>query len=106
MAMSSIAVHFCPKSMCSYSASKAAIDMTVEVMAKEFVKRKIRVNSIQPTFVDTEMTHNTSDWEAKAAALPLGLIEPIQIAYLVEFLLSDKAKYISGSHIKVSSGQF
>lgn len=104
VAMSSTAVFSCLKSMCSYTATKAAVDTTVRIMAKEFAKRKIRVNSIQPTYVDTEMIRNIPDWEAKAAAMPLGLIEPIQIAYLIEFLLSDKAKYISGSQIKVSSG--
>lgn len=104
VAMSSTAVFGCDKSMCTYTATKAAIDTTVRIMAKEFAKRKIRVNSIQPTYVDTEMTRNTPDWEAKVAALPLGLVEPIQIAYLIEFLLSEKAKYISGSQIKVSSG--
>lgn len=103
IAMSSAAVYTCQKCMCSYTASKAAIDATVQVMAKEFAKRRIRANSIQPTFVDTEMLYNTPNWEEKAANLPLGLVEPIQIAYLVEFLLSDKAKYISGSNIKVSS---
>jgi NAD(P)-dependent dehydrogenase (short-subunit alcohol dehydrogenase family) len=37
-------------------------------------------------------------------AMPLGVIEPIQIAYLAEFLLSDKSKHITGAAIPVSSG--
>lgn len=103
VAMSSCAVYDCAKSMCTYTASKAAIDVTVRIMAKEFAKRRIRVNSIQPSFVDTEMTYNVDNLEAKVANQPLGFIEPIQVAYLIEFLLSDKAKYISGSNIKISA---
>ena len=72
-------------------------------MSKEFARRRIRVNSIQPSFVDTPMARETNDYEAKFSAQPLGVIEPIHIAYLAEFLLSDKAKYISGSNIKISS---
>lgn len=103
VAMSSCAVYDCAKSMCTYTASKAAIDTTVRIMAKEFAKRKIRVNSIQPSFVDTEMIKTVDDIEGKIANQPLGLIEPVQVAYLIDFLLSDKAKYISGSNIKISS---
>lgn len=103
VAMSSCAVYDCAKSMCTYTASKAAIDTTVRIMAKEFAKRKIRVNSIQPSFVDTEMIQTVDNIEGKVANQPLGLIEPSQVAYLIEFLLSNKAKYISGSNIKISS---
>jgi short-subunit dehydrogenase len=103
VAMSSTAVYGCDKSMCTYAGSKAAIDTTVRVMSKEFAKRGIRVNSIQPNYVDTEMAHNTPDFESKIAAIPLGLIQPVYVAYLIEFLLSEKSKYISGSNIKMSS---
>ena len=34
---------------------------------------------------------------------PLGIINPVNVAYLIEFLLSDKSAYISGSNIKMSS---
>lgn len=104
VALSSCAVYDCAKSMCTYTASKAAIDTTVRIMAREFAKRKIRVNSIQPAFVDTEMARSVDNLEAKVANQPLGFIEPVQVAYLIEFLLSDKAKYISGSNIKISAG--
>lgn len=103
VAMSSAAAFDCSKGMCTYAASKAGVDAAVKVMSKEFARRKIRVNSIQPSFVDTPMARDTNDFEAKFAAQPLGVIPPIDIAYLIEFLLSDKAKHISGSNIKISS---
>lgn len=104
VAMSSMAAFVCAKGMCTYSASKAGIDASVQVMSKEFAKRKIRVNSIQPSFVNTPMARMTVNYEAKIAAQPLGVIEPQYIAYLAGFLLSDAAKYISGSNIKISAG--
>lgn len=103
IAMSSNAVHICEKSMCTYSASKAGVDAAVRVMSKEFAKRGMRVNSIQSAFVDTDMARATVDYESKFDTQPLGVIEPVYVAYLAEFLLSDKSKYISGSNIKMSS---
>jgi len=101
IAMSSIAAISCDKSMCTYSASKAGLDAAVRVMSKEFARRKIRVNSIQPTFVDTPMLNGLS--ETQTHNQPLGIINPVNVAYLIEFLLSDKSAYISGSNIKMSS---
>lgn len=101
--MSSAAVYDCAKGMCTYSASKAGVDAAVRVMSKEFARRRIRVNSIQPSFVDTPMARSTNDYEAKFNAQPLGVIQPLHIGYLAEFLLSDKAAFISGSNIKISS---
>lgn len=106
VAISSIASLRCEKSMCNYSSSKAALNAAVKVMAKEFVKRKIRVNAILPAWVDTERvrtgaSHNAV-WEKEKQ--PLGVIEPIYIAYLVEFLLSDKAKYMTGTLIPIRAG--
>ena len=105
VAMSSMAAFVCAPGMCTYSASKAGVDAAVQVMSKEFARRSIRVNSIQPTFVNTEMGRSTVNSEEKFAGIPLGVIEPEYIAYLIEFLLSEKAKYISGTSVKVSSAQ-
>lgn len=98
--MSSVANICCSKGMCTYSASKAGIDVAVKVMSKEFAVRKIRVNSIQPGYVNTHMIDQVME---NANAQPLGIIEPMDIAFLIEFLLSDKAKFISGSNIKISA---
>ncbi len=101
--MSSDAVYACDKGMCTYVGSKAAVDAAVRVMAKEYARRRIRINSIQPTYVDTDMARATMDYEAKYQALPLGVIPPIEVVYLAEYLMSDKAFHISGSNIKMSS---
>lgn len=108
VAISSLAVVSRAKGMLTYAASKSALNTAVSVMAKEFVKRKIRVNSIMPAFVDTQMAKDMDtalgDLETKLQKQPLGIIEPIDIAYLVEFLLSEKAGKITGAEIPVSAG--
>lgn len=108
VAISSSAANSCSKGMCTYAASKAALNAAVKVMGKEFLKRKQRVNAILPTFVDTPMAERMDatlgDLDNKVAGQPLGLIEPVQIAYLVEFLISDKSSYITGACIPVSAG--
>ena len=106
VALSSIAAANPIRGQSVYASSKAALDTTVKVMAKEFIKRKIRVNSILPSYVSTpmiegEVTYGTNNGVEN---MPLGVIEPVQIAYLVEFLLSDKSKHITGEMIQVSSG--
>ena len=108
VAISSTAADACMKGMCTYSASKAALNAAVRTMSKEFLGRHQRVNSIMPSFVDTPMAEHVEETlgnlEGKIAAQPLGLIEPVQIAYLVEFLISDKSSFITGACIPVSGG--
>ena len=101
-----MAVEYPAKGQSVYAASKAALNMVVKIMAKEFVRRKIRVNSIMPSYVDTPMIHDTTKafMDNGVENLPLGVIDPVQIAALAEFLLSDKAQYMTGASIPVSAG--
>lgn len=106
IAISSLASLYNSIGMCTYSASKAALNSSVQTMSKEFTKRKIRVNAILPSFVNTEMVERTREYVNKLDELvgPLGIIEPIYISYLIEFLISKKAKFITGALIPISSG--
>ena len=106
VAISSLAATRPVMGQLTYAASKSALNSMVEVMAKEFLKRKIRVNAIMPSYVDTPMVAEGGRFGMNNGidAMPLGVIEPIQIAYLAEFLLSDKSKHITGAAIPVSSG--
>ena len=95
--------------MIQYSASKAALNAAVKTMAKEFLRRKIRVNAILPANVNTKMFTSGEDvienfMETSLERQPLGIIETDQIAYLTEFLLSDNAKYITGETVVVGGG--
>ena len=106
VAISSLAATRPVMGQLTYAASKSALNTMVEVMAKEFLKRKIRVNAIMPSYVDTPMVAEGGccGMNNGIDAMPLGVIEPIQIAYLAEFLLSEKSKHITGAAIPVSSG--
>ena len=59
-----------------------------------------------PSYVDTPMIHDTTKafMDNGVENLPLGVIDPVQIAALAEFLLSDKAQYMTGASIPVSAG--
>lgn len=99
----------CAAGHCGYAASKAALDAMVQVMAKEFVHRKIRVNAILPRYVNTPLIQGELEdtfglKEQIDKSQKLGLIEPQSLAYLTEFLVSDKGKYITGALIPVTAG--
>lgn len=90
------------KSKIAYSASKAALDASVRGMASELSDKKIRVNAIlkgwvtsdmKLDFIQDNMELNKSDDFSKQL---LGVIEPIEIANTVCFLLSDATKTITG----------
>ena len=106
VAISSSAASFFSPGMCTYSSSKAALETTVKIMAKEVLKRGIRVNAIAPAYVDTEMVDNAPfvNTDEIESSQPLGVIKPIYISYLIEYLLSEKAKYITGATIPVFAG--
>lgn len=109
VAMSSSASLCGDKGISIYSASKAAVNLLVKSAAMELSSRKIRVNAIAPAMVRTEMYYETlkeiPNMESVVAGnQPFGVIEPEYLAYLAEFLLSEKAKFITGAIITVGAG--
>lgn len=109
IAISSMASKSCIAGHCGYASSKAAVNAMVKVMAKEFLRRKIRVNAILPTYVDTPLlkgdVESAFGLDEKINSIqPLGIITPESIAYLAEFLLSEKSRYITGALIPVTGG--
>lgn len=106
VAMSSVASYEMGKGMAAYASSKAAVNAIIKVMAKEMLERHIRVNAVAPAFVDTPMIKEDVERWKEAGSQPqaLGVIPPEQIAYLIDFLMSDKAAYITGEIIVVSAG--
>lgn len=71
-------------------------------MLKEFIERGIHVNSVLLDFVSTAMMEGTAEYSNKMEKQFMGIIDPIQVAYLVEYLPSDKAKYITGAVLPIS----
>ncbi|MBI4774326.1 MAG: 3-oxoacyl-[acyl-carrier-protein] reductase [Deltaproteobacteria bacterium] len=93
----------------NYAASKAGIMGFTKTIAKELAGRNINVNAVAPGFIDTEMTANLPE-KAKQAfleSIPMGRMgSPEEVADLVEFLCSDRSKYITGQIIHVNGGLY
>lgn len=93
----------------NYSASKAGLIGLTKSVALAVGKFGIRVNAIVPGAVDTSMI---ADWDTKKRTaiiekIPVGFIaEPNDIAQSVSFLLSEKARYITGTALNVTGGQY
>lgn len=93
----------------NYAMSKSAFQTAAKVAAREYVKRGIRINTISPALTDTRLIKSRKEeggvyGDNGIHLQKYGYIEPIQISYLAEFLLSEKSKYITGANIEVSAG--
>jgi 3-oxoacyl-[acyl-carrier protein] reductase len=90
-----------------YSATKSSLTGFTRSLAREVGSLGITVNAVAPGFVDTEMTGDLGDMQREKIARRSALrrmadIEDIGNA--VEFLLSDKAKNITGTMVTVDAG--
>lgn len=93
-----------------YSASKAAVLGYANVLSLELAPQKIRVNSICPAMVWTELAQADAqvtgqDYEQAQQAYPLKRYgRPEDIAYLSVYLLSDASSWMTGSCIDITGG--
>lgn len=94
----------------AYSASKGALLAGCRSMALELAAKKIRVNCVSPAIVKTELVDKLFA-ELPEGALerikslhPLGFGSPVDVANACVFLLSDEAKWITGSNFVIDGG--
>jgi SDR family mycofactocin-dependent oxidoreductase len=105
-----------------YAAAKHGLVGLMKVLALELGRDRIRVNTIHPTTVDTEMSQNEATVELflpgqadqsqeayeriarRLNVLPVPWIQPGAVSDLVAFLASDDAQYITGAAIPVDAG--
>ncbi len=88
-----------------YAASKAGIDGITKALAKELGPSNIRVNSIAPGAIDTEMNKevSTEDWEVVIEETPLRKIgKPQDITKCVKWLIEDE--FTTGQVISINGG--
>ena len=93
-----------------YGAAKSAVLGLTRNLALDEGKFEIRVNAVSPGYILTDLTKTWLSGEAgrteRAYSIqPLGRMgEPIEVAKVVTFLLSDKSTYVSGSDWAVDGG--
>lgn len=106
--ISSIWSSFGARGHSAYCASKAALDGFMRSLAVELAPA-IRVNSVQPGAIRTRMAEDTfadpAIIEGFERDYPLGLGNAEDIANMIEFLLSDKARWITGQQVVVDGGR-
>ena len=93
----------------AYCATKAALDAATRALALEFVERRIRFNTVLPSYIRTKIVDDAKmsgiDTESFIKAKqPFGLGEPDDVAHAVAFLLSDAARFITGTQLIVDGG--
>ena len=95
----------------NYSASKAGIIGYTKAVAKELGAFGVNVNAVAPGLIETSMLKE-SEARDKIIDLAMGEIvlkrvgQPEDLAYVVSFLASDKARHVTGEVIKVDGGQY
>ena len=100
----------------SYTAAKHGVVGLARCLANELAEYSIRVNTIHPTGVDTEMYREPDLFPmltAKAEtlgpvfmnALPVEAMAPEDVSAVVAFLASDEARYMTGGQIRVDCGK-
>lgn len=94
----------------AYSASKGGVRMFTKSVALEVAAENIRINSIHPGMIWTDMqkvaiADNKEVYDQLVAAIPMRKLgEPKDIGNMVAFLASDEARYITGSEFTVDGG--
>ena len=121
---SSLAAIYANAGTAHYSAAKAGLVMLAKVLAKELAPQNIRVNTIHPTTVATDMILNEptyrlfrpdlehptrADFEEAALTLnkmPVPAIDAVDISNAVLYLVSDDGRYVTGTtHVVDAGGQ-
>jgi 3-oxoacyl-[acyl-carrier protein] reductase len=88
----------------NYSVAKAGLVGATKSLSRELAKRRITVNAVAPGLIDTEMLANVPMTEALALVPMRRVGQPLEVAKLVGFLVSDDAAYITGQVIAIDGG--
>jgi (+)-trans-carveol dehydrogenase len=108
-----------------YVAAKHGVVGLMKTLALELAPDSIRVNSVHPTSVDTDMIQNSATYElfapdlrpeertrevlaerfAALSVLPIPWVQPVDISNAVLWLASDESRYVTGLELKVDAGE-
>jgi 3-oxoacyl-[acyl-carrier protein] reductase len=93
----------------NYSAAKSGIVGLTKAAAKELAFKGVRVNAVQPGFIDTPMTAAMPEHikQQKMAEIPMGRVgTPAEVGKVVVFLAGDLSSYMTGAVLEVAGGRF
>lgn len=106
--LSSISTAYADKGNSIYAASKGALNSFSKVLALEGASQGIRSNCIQPGFVPSRMLEagivTSEQLQEELKRYPLGFGEPTDIAFGVVYLLSDAARWVTGTVLTIDGG--
>ena len=108
--ISSIDAKICTRGQSMYSGTKASLAASIKSVSKEVSTQGIRMNCVMPSMIKTPMsTEEFSSLtgvteEMQQSIYPFGWGEPEDVANMIVYLLSDKAKFISGQNYVIDSG--
>ncbi len=94
-------------SQANYAASKAGVYGFTKSLAQELMSKNITVNSISPGYVNTRLMQGIRPdiLDSIIALIPAKrLAEPQEIAWAIEYLVSEKSSYITGANLSVNGG--
>ena len=108
--ISSIVGKFGFKDLSSYASSKMALEGFLRSVAVEYAKKNVRINLLAPGFIKSSYyknfvknQKNVNKWILERT--PMGRWgNPNEVSNVIEFLISDKSSYITGSTIYVDGG--
>lgn len=104
--IASLASQFSSRSMSMYSGSKAALISSMKSIAKECTFSGLRINCVSPSDIKTPMVLNDAAefMQDKEKKYPFGYGEVSDVANMIIYLLSDKAKWITGQNYVIDCG--
>jgi 3-oxoacyl-[acyl-carrier protein] reductase len=92
--------------LAAYAATKGAVKMFTQGLAREVGERSITVNNVQPGPIDTDLNPAAGDWAtpqvANTALKRYGTVE--EVAALVAFVASPESSYVTGANLTVDGG--
>lgn len=94
-------------SQANYAASKAGVYGFTKSLAQELMSKNITVNSLSPGYVDTRLMKEIRPdiLDSIIAQIPAKRLAKTQeIAWAVEFLISERSRYITGANLSVNGG--